>query len=82
MTCEMFIRPMLNTPIQNSTSVAEEFVAKATARVDAGRQANKILWRISWACNEVFPPFTRDDWVRLMLIWESLKVRSRSIPQP
>jgi hypothetical protein len=68
----VFVRPMLNSRVDDDTTLADEFVARAIARVDAGRVANKIVVGI---CTAAGPSFTADNWILLMRIWETLNNR-------
>jgi hypothetical protein len=74
-----FVRPMLNTPIGHSAPEADLLIAKVKARLDASHVANKIL--TGWVYTQTATSCTGlsfEDWIRLMLIWQSLQNRSHS----
>ena len=71
-----FPRPMLNSPIEHPDYSGEVFVAKKMARLNASREANKIM--IDCVYNQALPRSTEiyfADWFRLMRIWQSLQNR-------
>ncbi len=80
MAQEMFgSRPMLNSPIQTPSPIAEEFAARIMARFEAARVANKIMKGHERYVECRF--LAEDDWIRLQLIWETLNARSGFLPQ-
>jgi hypothetical protein len=70
-----FVRPMLNSSVSESYT-AQIFVARKLARLDASREANKIL--VDCMDNRATPVLRGEDyfdWVRLVEIWRSLRAR-------
>jgi hypothetical protein len=74
-----FVRPMLNTPVQNKTPEADLLVKRAITRLDASHEANKIL--TEWVFSQASVPrieLSLEDTFRLMLIWQSIQNRCHS----
>jgi hypothetical protein len=70
-----FVKPMLNTPAGPLGEIGDEFLRMVTARVEAGRQSNRLLMGLEYYKNH-FRLFSPEDWMRLLLIWETLRVKS------
>ena len=71
-----FVRPMLNSPVRESTVDAEFFVKRAVARLDASRQGNVLTF-----AHFVYDPHSSlnfRDRSRLIKIWQSLQERYRT----
>jgi hypothetical protein len=66
---------MLNTPTDPLGQASDEFLHTAMARVEAGRQSNRLLMGLEYYKNH-FRLFLPEDWMRLLLIWETLRVKS------
>jgi hypothetical protein len=70
-----FVKPMLNTPAGPLSEIGDEFLRTVMARVEAGRQSNRLLMGLEYYKNH-FRLFSPEDWMRLLLIWETLRVKS------
>jgi hypothetical protein len=70
-----FVGPILNSPAESPAEIGDEFVRRVMARVEAGRQANRLLMGLEYYKNH-FRLFSPEDWMRLLLIWETLRVHS------
>ncbi len=72
-----FVRPMLNSPVRESTADAELFIKRAVTRLDASREATKIL--VDWMCSQPSPVPRNDppymSRIRSLETWQSLHAR-------
>ena len=68
-----FVKPMLNAPGGHSAEIVDDFMVKA--RVEAARQSTRMLMSRAYY-NEAFRLYSPEDWMRLLLIWETLRVRN------
>ncbi len=70
------VRPMLNTPVGHQTEIADELLIRGIARVNASQAANQVVMECVYADPL---PLCREDWLRLLRIWESLRVRAYAL---
>jgi hypothetical protein len=70
-----FVGPILNSPAEPPAEIGDEFVRTVMARVEAGRQSNRLLMGQEYYKNH-FRLSSPEDWIRLLQIWETLRVRS------
>ncbi len=67
----VFVRPMLNSPVRESTVDAELFVKRAVTRLDASHQANLLTEYLYIAHSGL----EFRDRFKLIKIWQSLQAR-------
>jgi hypothetical protein len=67
----VFVRPMLNSPVRNSTVDAELFIKWAITRLDASHQANLLTEHLCITHSGL----NFGDRLRLVKIWQSLQAR-------
>jgi hypothetical protein len=74
-----FVRPMLNTPVEQQTEIAYELIDTVTARVESGRHYNRMLMGRAYY-HDGFRLYSPQDWMTLLRIWETLQARMDGDP--
>jgi len=76
-----FVRPMLSTPVGRRAEIADDFMHLVMARVEAGRKSTRMLMSHAYR-NDAFRLYSPQDWMTLLLIWETLRVRNWRAENP